>query len=192
MEVLFLAMAILTGWQFVQLAGPADKTAPRWASALFEFALGAGGGIAIVSFLFFLELLFHVASSQVMLVSEAVLLLTAASLRLVRRSSATRASDRQGPVFWWYCVLGGALIISIAAVTAASVKLARLIFTEGGMPLRCGTCGRNIWRVPVIPGGMRFLRCLVLLTRIIPCSLLDLSGTCGSSRAEKHLRWRPF
>ena len=57
MAIFLLAVAVVIGWLSVQLANPADKTGPPWAIFLLELALGAGGGIALVSFLFFLLLL---------------------------------------------------------------------------------------------------------------------------------------
>jgi hypothetical protein len=126
MQIFFLTLAILIGWLFVHLASPGDKTGPRWAIVLFELALGAGGGVGLVSFLFFLQLLFHAASAPVALLIEMLLVCTAVGLGLFKRSTGAPGPDRRMPVFWWYWILGGALIISVLAVIAGDAKMAQL------------------------------------------------------------------
>jgi hypothetical protein len=107
----------------VRLANPADKLEPRWAAFVLELALGAGGGIALVSFLFFLLLMLHAASPLVMLPTEAVLLLT--GLVFIRRRRTARDRCRRAAGFWWYWILSGALVVSVLTVTVAIVKLAQ-------------------------------------------------------------------
>jgi hypothetical protein len=107
------------------LASPADKTGPRWAIFLLDLALGAGGGIALVSFLFFLLLLLHAALPLVMVLAEAVLLLIAAGLVFCRHPRTAKEPSRRAVGFWWYWILGGALMLSVLAVTAGSAKLAQ-------------------------------------------------------------------
>jgi hypothetical protein len=125
MAIFLLAVAVVIGWLFVQLASPADKTGPPWAIFLLELALGAGGGIALVSFLFFLLLLLHAASPLVMLLTEAVLLVTAAGLVFLRHPRTAKEPCRQATGFWWYWFLLGALTVSVLAVTAGNAKLAQ-------------------------------------------------------------------
>src|SRR5271165_3952333 len=125
MAIFFLAVAVVIGFLLVRLANPADKLEPRWAGFLLELALGAGGGIALVSLLFFLLLMLHAASPLVMLPIEAVLLLSAAGLVFIRRRRTAQDPRRGAAGFWSYWILSGALVVSVLAVTAAIVKLAQ-------------------------------------------------------------------
>lgn len=109
----------------MRLANSADKLGPRWAVFLLELALGAGGGIALVSFLFFLLLLLHAASPLVMLSTEAVLLLSSAGLVFIRRRGTSEEPCRRAAVFWWYWILSGALVVSLVAVASGIAKLAQ-------------------------------------------------------------------
>ena len=61
-----------------------------------------------------------------MLLSEAVLLLTAAGLVFLRHPRIANEPCRQVTGSWWYWILLGALMVSVLAVTAGSAKLAQV------------------------------------------------------------------
>jgi hypothetical protein len=125
MAIFFLAVAVVIGWLLMRLANCADELGPRWAVFLLELALGAGGGIALGSFLFFLLLLLHAASPLVMLSIEAVLLPSSAGLVFIRGRGTPEEPCRRAAGFWWYWILSGALVVSLLAVASGIAKLAQ-------------------------------------------------------------------
>jgi hypothetical protein len=141
MAVLLLASAIVIGCLLMRLANPAGDLRPRWAAFLLESALGAGFGIALVSILFFVLLLLHVASSAIMLSVQAVLLVTSAGFLSVRRKPKTAEGPELRPrYFWWYGMLGGALLLGVLFAAAAMADSAQTI--------RFGTWDAwNIWNL---------------------------------------------
>jgi len=88
-------------------------------------ALGAGGGVALVSFLFFLLLLLHAASPLVMLPAEMVLLLGSAGLVFLKRRKTAEEPSRVATGSWWYWILSAALVVSLLVVAAGIAKLAQ-------------------------------------------------------------------
>jgi hypothetical protein len=126
MVILLLAATVVIGYLLTALAIPTGALAPRWAECLLKFALGFGGGVALVSLLFFVLLLLHMASFVVMLLAEAVLLVTSAALVFAQRRLKTPGEPRQRTaVFWWYWPLGGALVFAAMLVSAAMVHTAQ-------------------------------------------------------------------
>jgi hypothetical protein len=126
MMILLLVTTVLIGYLLTTLAIPVGELAPRWAACLLKFALGVGGGVALVSLLFFVLLLLHIASFVVMLSVEAFLLLSSAALVFAhRRLKNSREPCRRAPVFWWYWPLGGALGFAVLVVAAAMVHTAQ-------------------------------------------------------------------
>src|SRR5262249_38820528 len=121
--ILLLATTVLIGYLLMARAMPTGELAPRWAAYLLKFALGAGGGVALVSLLFFVLLLLHMASFAVMLT---VLLLATAALGFAqRRLKDSPEPCRRTPVFWWHWPLGGALVLAVLVVAAAMVHTAQ-------------------------------------------------------------------
>jgi hypothetical protein len=125
MVPLLIAMDIVFGFFLVRLATPVRNLRPRWAVLLLDLSLGAGGGIAVVSLLFFLLLVLHVASLAVMLLVEALLLLSVYAFVYVRQQGPADEPCRRIAAFWWHWVLGGALLVSLLAVGTAIAKLAQ-------------------------------------------------------------------
>lgn len=125
MVIVFVLLAVVIGCLLIRLASPANQLQPYWAAFLLELALGAGGGIALISFLFFLLLLLHVASPVVILFAEAVLLLGSAGLVFIRHRRTAEELHRRVHCLWWYWLLSGALAVSVLTVSAAIAKLAQ-------------------------------------------------------------------
>ena len=126
MEAFFLALAVAIGSLLMLLANPAGELEPRWAALLLELGLGAGFGMAIVSLLFFVLILVHAALPMVMFPAEAALLIASAGLLLlgIKRRSGKRLGSN-APGFWWYRILGGALVVQVLLVAAAMTNTAR-------------------------------------------------------------------
>jgi hypothetical protein len=101
MVIVFVLLAVVIGCLLIRLANPADQLQPCWAAFLLELALGAGGGIALISFLFFLLLLLHAASPVVMLSAQAVLLLGSAGLVFIRHRRTAGEPRRRVPGLRW-------------------------------------------------------------------------------------------
>ena len=193
MVILLLATTVLIGNLLTAQAMPTGELAPRWAACLLKFALGVGGGVALVSLLFFVLLLLHMASFAVMLSVEAVLLLISAALVFAqRRLKNSREPCRRTPVFWWYWPLGGALVCAVLVVAAAMVHTAQThrygiwdAFLEWNLRAKYLAGPDQTWIRAFSPQ-------LASVHPIIPCCFRALSRSCGSFPAERLHRWCRF
>ncbi|MFH1267845.1 MAG: hypothetical protein ABIK89_19180 [Planctomycetota bacterium] len=119
MALVEFLMAVLSGWLLVHLAGPARGMRPRWAAVLLEAALGAGAGVGVTSWLYFLLLVSGLASAATVLAASGALLLLLAILVWRMRSRGAEpdtASVDNLPAFRWNWILAAVLAISVSAV----------------------------------------------------------------------------
>lgn len=120
------ALAIAIGWLAVRIARPAFGLAPRWASLVFEIALGAGAGVAITSLLFLSLVAMGAASRWVVLAAELAVLASLSSIVWLRRSPAPEPAAPAGPGFRWNWLLAIAVVVGLILIVAMQVNTARV------------------------------------------------------------------
>jgi|SRR5579871_1737099 len=107
--------AIALGWIIVRLLMPSENWKPAWLRWVMEISLGTGIGLGLTSCLYFTLLWAGVLSRTLVMASEAVLLLAAVALLLVRRGR-TKTEVPPAPGFSWNWVLRLAAVLALLLV----------------------------------------------------------------------------
>jgi hypothetical protein len=123
-------LPLAAGWCFVAALLRRHPMKPAWAASALTFALGAGGGIAASSVLFFLLALCGVASPvAILLLDLALLAASLAALWRTRGKAPEPPASAAPPAFRWNWLLALALAAGLALV------LSGLISTAAANPL---------------------------------------------------------